>query len=119
MVYSDRVYLDTQGSLILENAQESDSAKYVCQVENMWGKEVESAFVDVRNATKVVLAAKNRSYVAGINVTLQCEVEVDPRLEEELNITWTKDNERSWCLFFHHYKFSRYLQPQQTFVISD
>jgi hypothetical protein len=60
MVYSDRVYLDTQGSLILENAQESDSAKYVCQVENTWGKEVESAFVDVRMGTKVVAKAEHQ-----------------------------------------------------------
>ena len=64
-----RVYVDEKGSLHINNARLTDSHKYVCRAENGYGEPViESAFISVRLATKVVKGKKtqkikNNSYL--------------------------------------------------------
>ncbi len=94
MSYGDRVYMKADGSLVIEDAGEQDSAKYICRAENSYGEAVGSAFVDVRQATEVLTEPMQLHYVAGSNATIPCKVKVDPRIENDVNVTWTKDGEK-------------------------
>lgn len=80
------------GTLRIRDARPEDSARYVCNAANGYGKDaVAGAFVDVREATRVTDAPRSAEFVAGGNYTFPCGVEVDERLREAVNVTWTKD----------------------------
>ena len=90
----ERISVDSMGSLHINDARLTDSNKYVCRAENGFGSPViESAFINIRIATKVVKGPTPQAFVMGSNYSLDCIVEVDPRLKETLNVTWLKDNE--------------------------
>ena len=97
MVYDEeRVYLDHEGSLIIERATNWDTrTKFLCRAENEWGDEAKSAWVDVRRAT--VVLSSPPPYVpleAGETGNIAFEFEVDPQMEELTTIECEKDGER-------------------------
>ena len=97
VVYDDeRVYLDHEGSLIIERATNWDNGKkFICKAENEWGNKVKSAWVYVRQAT--VILSHPEPYVPlepGKTGSINFAYKVDPRLEELTIIECEKDGER-------------------------
>ncbi len=83
---------ESTGTLTLKNAQSEDSAKYVCQADNGYGKPaIASAFVDIREASEVLDRPESQPFVAGQNYTFPCAVKVDERIKDSVNVTWLKD----------------------------
>ena len=73
----NRIKLMKNGSLIIENIQLEDTGvKYVCEVENKYGKDTASALIDVKSRTKVINEPKNILFEEGKDVTFECSVEV-------------------------------------------
>ena len=107
--------MDSKGTLHIYQAKLSDTNKYVCRAENGYGEPViASSFITISTATKVVkgkteknlptslslklisfriLGPVHQPFVMGSNYSLDCVVEVDPKLEESLSVTWLKDSE--------------------------
>ena len=96
MYDDERVYLDHEGSLIIERAANWDTRKkFICRAENEWGDDVKSAWVDVRRAT--VVLSSPPPYVpleAGETGNITFEYKVDPLMEELTKIECEKDGER-------------------------
>lgn len=44
---SDRMSIQHNGSIVIENVQESDAGKYTCQAENLHGKIKASALLEI------------------------------------------------------------------------
>ena len=97
VVYDDeRVYLDHEGSLIIERASNWDNRKkFVCRAENEWGNQIKSAWVDVRQAT-VVLSHPEPYVPLEPNETgnISFKYKVDSKMEELTTIECKKDGER-------------------------
>ena len=96
MYDDERVYLDHEGSLIIERAAKWDTRKkFICRAENEWGNDIKSAWVDVRRAT--VVLSSPPPYVpleAGETGNIAFAFEVDPQMEELTTIECEKDGER-------------------------
>ena len=90
------MYLDHEGSLIIERAELWDNRrKLVCRAENEWGNKVRAAWLDVRRPT-VVLSVPP-PYVPlelGELGNISFEFEPDPLSEELTNIGCEKDGNR-------------------------
>ena len=65
------------GSLIIEEVQATDTGvKYVCKVENEFGKDTASAFLDVKALTKTLKGPKDIPLQEGKSAIFDCLFEV-------------------------------------------
>ncbi|XP_057701817.1 neural cell adhesion molecule L1-like protein isoform X3 [Corythoichthys intestinalis] len=82
-----RVFDDT---IILHNAQASDSAVYQCQASNRHGTLLANANIMVMNLSPMILTKEGEDYsaVEGRGVTMHCNVFSSP----PSTITWNKDD---------------------------
>ena len=97
VVYDNqRVYLDHEGSLVIEKATKwEQKKKFVCRAKNDWGDDVKSAFVEVRQATHILdHPPPNLPLQAGGTGNITFKYEVDPLNEEFTTIRCEKDGER-------------------------
>ena len=97
VVYDDeRIYLDHEGSLIIERASNWDNRKkFICRAENEWGNQVKSAWVDVRHATVVLSHPEPHVPLEqGETGNISFSYKVDPQMEELTTIECEKDGER-------------------------
>ncbi|XP_071499421.1 uncharacterized protein [Diadema antillarum] len=86
IVQTDRLRVQSDGSLTICNTTESDEGDYTCVVDNKYGYETKRTQLFVRRRTQFAASPSNVTVLVGGPVFLPCVVTPDPDLET--TITW-------------------------------
>ena len=73
----DRIKMMVNGSLIIEDVKREDTGvKYVCSVQNEYGRDTASAFLDVKAESKILTKPSDILFQEGSDVTFNCSFQV-------------------------------------------
>ncbi|XP_068757833.1 contactin-2-like [Montipora capricornis] len=81
--------LNSDGTLVINKVDNSDSGRYTCVAENYFGKASVTASGILLERTKLVRKPRNRTVAEGSSLKLRCMASKDPTLE--LRYIWKKD----------------------------
>ncbi|XP_060608426.1 hemicentin-1-like [Ruditapes philippinarum] len=80
-------YKDTDGSLVIVNAQTTDARYFICHAKNQYGTDEAQITLNVKVPAEVSVSPDKTPIVPGGTVIIQCNADGDPRLTVE----WYKD----------------------------
>ncbi|XP_068759026.1 neuroglian-like isoform X2 [Montipora capricornis] len=81
--------LNSDGTLVINKVDDSDSGRYTCVAENYFGKANVTASGILLERTKLVRKPENRTVAEGSSLKLRCMASKDPNLE--MRYIWKKD----------------------------
>ncbi|XP_038627571.1 neural cell adhesion molecule L1-like protein isoform X1 [Tachyglossus aculeatus] len=86
-----RFFKSENGTLEIKHTTKEDSGSYNCLVTNAKGKTGVTAYLAIRDATKLRVSPKNPKVLKSHLLVLQCQIELDSHLKHSLKLSWTKD----------------------------
>ncbi|XP_072287872.1 neural cell adhesion molecule L1 isoform X2 [Pyxicephalus adspersus] len=90
VVSKDGFEILTNGSMKISNVHIEDEGIYYCIATNSKGNATISAYVDVRNATHIIIPPKTKRVRKGGKATFECIPLFDPNMKIK-NMEWRKD----------------------------
>ncbi|XP_036447182.1 cell adhesion molecule L1-like a isoform X2 [Colossoma macropomum] len=90
-VEEERFSLHKNGSLQTHTAEVEDMGKYMCYATNSEGTASISAELYVKEPTRIVVPPQDMEVRRGSTAELECQVDFDQSLREDLEILWQKD----------------------------
>ncbi|XP_078061588.1 LOW QUALITY PROTEIN: neural cell adhesion molecule L1-like, partial [Mustelus asterias] len=87
-----RYFLNTSGTLSLEDARKGDAGIFTCNATNRIGEDSITATLTVKNASQVIESPRDQHVQRSYPVSFRCVVEVDPSLKPA-ELQWKKDGE--------------------------
>ncbi|XP_039656371.1 neural cell adhesion molecule L1-like protein [Perca fluviatilis] len=98
-------FLALSGSLQIIGAEKNDSGKYVCVAFNTEGKSAVTAYLDVKDPTKIVIPPQDLQIISGTTAQLKCQAEYDKSLQGAFEVVWRKDGEEIPLSFEEHSRY--------------
>ncbi|XP_028438139.1 cell adhesion molecule L1-like a isoform X7 [Perca flavescens] len=98
-------FLALSGSLQIIGAEKNDSGKYVCVASNTEGKSAVTAYLDVKDPTKIVIPPQDLQIISGTTAQLKCQAEYDKSLRGAFEVVWRKDGEEIPLSFEEHSRY--------------
>ncbi|XP_035863866.1 neural cell adhesion molecule L1-like protein isoform X13 [Sander lucioperca] len=86
-------FLALSGYLQIIGAEKNDSGEYVCVASNTEGKSAVTAYLDVKDPTKIVIPPQDVQIISGTTAQLMCQAEYDKSLRGAFEVVWRKDGE--------------------------
>ncbi|KAE8583409.1 hypothetical protein XENTR_v10020505 [Xenopus tropicalis] len=86
----DQFSMHTNGTLTITGVAKEDEGIYRCTASNNQGNVSISAYLDVRNATKIITPPMEQHARKGGKAIFQCKVEFDPKMSDKI-IQWRKN----------------------------
>ncbi|KAM5146080.1 neural cell adhesion molecule L1 [Mantella aurantiaca] len=93
VVSKDGFEILTNGSMKISDVRIEDEGIYYCTAANSKGNVTISAYMDVRNATQIVMPPKTERVRKGGKATFECIPLFDPKMETR-SMEWRKDNKK-------------------------
>ncbi|XP_032376525.1 neural cell adhesion molecule L1-like protein isoform X12 [Etheostoma spectabile] len=98
-------FLALSGSLQIIGAEKNDSGKYVCVASNTEGRSAVTAYLDVKDPTKIVIPPQDVQIISGTTAQLMCQAEYDKSLRGAFEMVWRKDGEDIPLYFEEHSRY--------------
>ncbi|KAM3968773.1 LOW QUALITY PROTEIN: peroxidasin [Aphomia sociella] len=87
ILLSERNSIRPNGSIVIQNVQTTDAGSYSCQAENINGKIVASADLEVMMSPVIVKAPKDKTVALGEKAKFECIVRGSPKP----SVTWSRN----------------------------
>ncbi|XP_041037401.1 neural cell adhesion molecule L1-like isoform X2 [Carcharodon carcharias] len=88
-----RYFLNTSGTLRIEDALKTDGGIFTCNASNRIGTDSIRATLIIKNASRIIEAPRDQRVERQHPVTFHCVVEVDLSLQQSADVHWKKDGE--------------------------
>ncbi|XP_072350632.1 neural cell adhesion molecule L1-like, partial [Scyliorhinus torazame] len=87
-----RYFLNTSGTLWIENAQSADAGIFTCNATNRIGTDIITATLIVKNASRIIEPPRDQHVERMHAVTFRCVVDADHSLKRA-DLQWKKDGD--------------------------